>query len=145
MTPMLYPLLLSLALLLQPPTPTALPDLLRGAADEADRMQHENARLKHENRQLQAKMRRPAAEEPPFSLGPAGTTAPATVHVHAVGLVAEDPHLAGYAWDFGDPGGAYNRVSGFNAAHVYDRPGTYTITLTLTEPGRKPRTLTRDR
>jgi PKD repeat protein len=44
-----------------------------------------------------------------------------------------------YDWNFGDVDAngqpaAYNQVSGFNAAHVYERAGTYTITLTLTDP-----------
>lgn len=37
-----------------------------------------------------------------------------------------------FEWDFGDPSGRYNKLSGFNAAHVYDRPGVYTIKLTVT-------------
>jgi hypothetical protein len=37
-----------------------------------------------------------------------------------------------YAWNFGDAGTEYNQLTGFNAAHVYDKPGTYTITLTVT-------------
>jgi hypothetical protein len=38
-----------------------------------------------------------------------------------------------YAWDFGDPNGADNHTTGYNGAHVYDTPGTYTITLTVTD------------
>jgi hypothetical protein len=37
-------------------------------------------------------------------------------------------------WNFGDPGSAYNTLIGFNAAHAYAKPGTYTITLTITAP-----------
>ena len=37
-----------------------------------------------------------------------------------------------YAWDFGDPSGAHDRMTGYNAGHVYDQPGTYTVTLTVT-------------
>jgi len=37
-----------------------------------------------------------------------------------------------YAWDFGDAGSQFNQLTGFNAAHVYDKPGSYTITLTVT-------------
>ena len=40
---------------------------------------------------------------------------------------------AEYDWDFGDPKGRFNKLQGFNAAHVYDRPGRYTITLTVTD------------
>ncbi|MDB5302359.1 MAG: hypothetical protein JWO87_4022, partial [Phycisphaerales bacterium] len=32
-------------------------------------------------------------------------------------------------FDFGDPKGAFNRLTGFNAAHVYDKPGAYTLTV----------------
>jgi hypothetical protein len=37
-----------------------------------------------------------------------------------------------YAWNFGDAGTEYNQITGFNAGHVYDTPGTYTISLTVT-------------
>jgi len=40
---------------------------------------------------------------------------------------------ATYNWNFGDPGSQYNQLVGFNAAHVYDNPGTYTVTLSLTD------------
>ena len=39
------------------------------------------------------------------------------------------PHLRTYAWSFGDPNGSYNELNGFNAAHVYDRPGIYGVRL----------------
>jgi hypothetical protein len=38
-----------------------------------------------------------------------------------------------YKWDFGDPGSQYNDLTGWNAGHVYSNPGTYTITLQLTD------------
>lgn len=38
-----------------------------------------------------------------------------------------------YNWNFGDAGSAYNNLTGWNAGHVYDTPGTYTITLTMTD------------
>jgi PKD repeat protein len=38
-----------------------------------------------------------------------------------------------YKWDFGDPTSKYNVLPGWNAGHVYDAAGTYTITLTLTD------------
>ena len=37
-----------------------------------------------------------------------------------------------FQWNFGDPNGTDNTLQGFTAAHVYDTPGTYTITLTVT-------------
>ncbi len=39
---------------------------------------------------------------------------------------------ANYVWNFGDTGGTYNSLTGFNASHVYDTPGTYNISLTVT-------------
>jgi len=38
-------------------------------------------------------------------------------------------NIASYSWDFGDG----NTFSGFNAAHVYETPGVYTATLTVTD------------
>jgi PKD repeat protein len=38
-----------------------------------------------------------------------------------------------YAWDFGDPGsGSSNTSTAKNPTHTYDDPGTYTVTLTVT-------------
>ena len=56
------------------------------------------------------------------------------VHVHGLDsrLNRGTPIHARYEWDFGDPTGRYNNLTGFNAAHVYDRPGVYTITLRVT-------------
>jgi hypothetical protein len=42
------------------------------------------------------------------------------------------PIDANYAWNFGDPTGQYNTLNGFNANHIYENAGTYTITLTVT-------------
>src|SRR3954470_6911711 len=66
-------------------------------------------------------------------------TGPHTVHVHALAstLNGGDYLTARWQWDFGDPDGKYNQLEGFNAAHVYDNPGTYTLRLTITnENGR---------
>jgi PKD repeat protein len=56
------------------------------------------------------------------------------VHVHAMEstLGAGTDITARYEWDFGDPNGRYNKLVGFNAAHLYENPGTYTITLKIT-------------
>lgn len=42
-----------------------------------------------------------------------------------------------FAWDFGDTstGSQFNTVKGFNAAHLFDTAGTYTVTLTHTPNG----------
>jgi PKD repeat protein len=65
-------------------------------------------------------------------------TAPCTLHVSnpAASLTARTD------WDFGDPLGKFNHLAGFNAAHVYDQPGKYTVTLTVTEPGAAPQSST---
>jgi PKD repeat protein len=47
-------------------------------------------------------------------------------------LNAGTPITSNYQWNFGDTGGSYNEITGYNAAHVYDTPGTYTISLTVT-------------
>ena len=55
------------------------------------------------------------------------------VHVHGLDSTLNGGSYitARYEWDFGDRNGRYNKLAGFNAAHVYDEPGVYTITLTL--------------
>lgn len=47
-------------------------------------------------------------------------------------LPADDPLTTRLQWDFGDPGGDYNVLPGYNAAHVYNAAGTYQVTLTAT-------------
>lgn len=43
------------------------------------------------------------------------------------------PLTTQYHWNFGDPSGEYNTLNGFNAGHVYENPGTYNVTLTVTD------------
>ena len=59
------------------------------------------------------------------------------VQALASGLGTGTPLTTRYAWDFGDTntGSQYNTLIGFNAAHLYDTPGTYTVTLTVTDGG----------
>lgn len=46
----------------------------------------------------------------------------------------EDGEVAGYSWDFGDPAsGSENTSSASFERHNYTGPGTYTITLTVTD------------
>ncbi len=47
-------------------------------------------------------------------------------------LRAGDPLSALYQWNFGDPSGKYNTLTGWNAAHVFNTPGTHTVTLSVT-------------
>ena len=63
-----------------------------------------------------------------------GTNEPYAVHANALDSIVGFGTLltARYEWDFGDPLGDYNRLVGWNVAHVYDRPGMYNITLKLT-------------
>ncbi|GHC80340.1 hypothetical protein GCM10007079_19220 [Nocardiopsis terrae] len=49
--------------------------------------------------------------------------------VDASGSTAGDAPITGYHWDFGDGGTA----SGASAWHFYPGPGTYTVTLTVTD------------
>jgi len=60
--------------------------------------------------------------------------APFTAHVHALTSTfgTGDQLTAHVEWDFGDPGSSYNTLTGWNAAHQYASPGTYTITCTIT-------------
>jgi len=71
--------------------------------------------------------------------------APCTVHVQAfdVALARGTPLTARYEWDFGDPGGKFNQLTGWNAAHVYDAPGKYTIALKLTDESSQTRVISK--
>jgi hypothetical protein len=68
---------------------------------------------------------------------------PHAVFVHALDstLAHGDPLTAHYQWNFGDPSGRFNTLTGWNAAHTYDQPGNYTLRLTLTNDLGKTSTL----
>jgi hypothetical protein len=70
--------------------------------------------------------------------------APFTVHAHGLISAVVDPIQARYEWDFGDPGTAYNHLVGWNAAHTYHNPGTYTLRLRLTDGQGRVSTATRE-
>lgn len=81
----------------------------------------------------------PAAEvtptpEPTLNAEPTANIATSisdlTVAVDGSGSTDSDGEVVAYAWDFGD-GGTGSLPSG---AHVYGASGTYTITLTVTDP-----------
>jgi PKD repeat protein len=61
--------------------------------------------------------------------------APCVLHVNALHFPLQHgtPLSARYVWDFGDPAGRYNQLPGFNAGHIYNAPGKYTITLWVTD------------
>jgi hypothetical protein len=69
-------------------------------------------------------------------------TSPATVYpLESVNVQAVNSNFgegtllnSTISWNFGDPGSEYNTLVGFNAAHAYANPGTYTITLSITTP-----------
>ncbi len=85
-----------------------------------------------------------------FAVGPGGSTspAPAAVHVSALPLLARPADWLDerYAWDFGDaaptqaatdprtgqPVDLNTALTGPVAAYLYERPGTYTVTLVRT-------------
>ena len=70
----------------------------------------------------------PPANRPPaaaFTVATSGTT----VAVDGRGSVDTDGSVASYAWSFGDGGTA----TGATAPHTYAAPGTYTVTLTVTD------------
>ncbi len=75
----------------------------------------------------------PAANVAPtasFQLTPAaGGTAPLTVSVNASGSSDSDGSIASYSWDFDDGGSSI----GENAQHTFVDPGTYTISLMVTD------------
>ena len=61
--------------------------------------------------------------------------APFTVHVHGLAstLDAGNTLTARFEWYFGDDGADGNDLVGWNAAHTYDSPGTYTVRLRITD------------
>ncbi len=61
-------------------------------------------------------------------------------HAHALDtrFNSGDEDTARFEWDFGDNGGRYNKITGFNAGHFYEQPGTYTVRLSVwNEAGQK--------
>jgi hypothetical protein len=60
--------------------------------------------------------------------------APFTVHVHGLNssLGVGTKLTARYEWDFGDSNAAYNALVGWNAAHTFQQPGSYTVKLKIT-------------
>lgn len=78
---------------------------------------------------------------------PVGATIMAGMTIHVDGLTSSlnigNPTTARYEWDFGDPNSPHNKLVGFNAAHNYANPGTYTVTLKVfNETGRSSITTT---
>ena len=79
----------------------------------------------------------PSPNAPTASIAIQGGNGQAEHSVFVNGLGSPLGHgsqlTATYNWNFGDySGGAYNNLTGWNASHIYDNPGTYTISLTVT-------------
>jgi len=52
---------------------------------------------------------------------------------------------AAFSWNFGDPASGTTNMSTIeNPSHTFSAPGTYTVTLTVSGPGNKPSTITKD-
>lgn len=68
-----------------------------------------------------------------FSMDPATPTAPATVTFDASDtFIPSGEEITGFEWDFGDGDNSNtNKFSGARVDHIFVRPGTYTITLTI--------------
>jgi len=58
-----------------------------------------------------------------------------SVHVSALESDLKGGSVLGmkYEWNFGDAGTKYNALRGFNASHVYENAGEYTVTLKITD------------
>jgi len=70
-----------------------------------------------------------AAPEADFSASPRAGEAPLAVAF--VALSTEPDSITGWSWEFGDGGTS----SEPNPVYVYERPGTYTVSLTVEGPG----------
>jgi PKD repeat protein len=68
--------------------------------------------------------------------GPAGALVGETVIFDSSGSQDPDGTIVSYAWDFGDGGLSQLARSGDSTlAHIYNAPGTYQVTLTVTDNG----------
>ncbi len=76
---------------------------------------------------------------PAFSVSPAGPDCGESVHFDATSSYDPDGTIDRYGWQFGDGTGA----QGGTAAHRYQAPGTYSITLTVTDDQGAQRSTTR--
>lgn len=77
---------------------------------------------------------------------PTSIIAGEAVHVQGLssGLGVGTPLTTRFHWNFGDStsGSEYNDLDGFNAAHIYNNPGTYTVTLSITNQNGQTTTTT---
>ena len=76
----------------------------------------------------------PPPNQPPtasLSAAPLSGDAPLTVSFDGSALTDADGSIVSHAWDFGDGQAA----SGPTASHLYSVPGSYAVTLTVTDDG----------
>jgi nucleoid-associated protein YgaU len=76
----------------------------------------------------------PTTNQPPeavISILPTSSEAGDTVSFSAAGSTDVDGYIKKYAWDFGDG----TKGEGVSVTHVYKTPGTYNVTLTVTDDG----------
>jgi len=75
-----------------------------------------------------------SAIQPCFTASPDPAPAGTSVSFDAAGTVDSGGTPNSWSWDFGDPAsGSSNTASGETASHLYASPGTYTVTLTVTD------------
>jgi PKD repeat protein len=77
---------------------------------------------------------KPGLNQPPkavISTLPTSSEAGETVSFSAAGSTDPDGYIKKYEWDFGDE----TTEEGVNVTHVYAAPGTYKVTLTVTDNG----------
>jgi len=87
----------------------------------------------------------PLAPRPVITLMSDTVMAGSGVHVNGLESILGSGSLldAKFTWDFGD-GGAHAKLTGWNAGHVYDQAGTYTVRLTVTNAQNKTVTVSRN-
>lgn len=66
-----------------------------------------------------------------FTFSPNPAAAGSAVGFNAAGSTDADGSIASFTWDFGDGSGG----SGATPSHIFGAPGTYTVTLTVTDNG----------
>src|SRR5438552_1282542 len=89
---------------------------------------------KRELLSVTAKIRLLGSESTIFAGNNVQVSAVPNKHGTGTNLGAGSPITSKYEWDFGDhtPGASYSILPGFNAAHLYDTPGSYKLVLRIT-------------
>jgi PKD repeat protein len=75
-----------------------------------------------------------AVDNPPVANAGADKNATADyVVIFDASLSTDDKGIASYSWDFDASNGITSQASGVSVTHTYTSPGTYTVTLTVTD------------